>query len=607
MNAEKKIASLEAKIKKLQGLLECREELTTVSESEKKYRTIFENTGTATILINEDTTIAMVNSEFEKLSGFSRKTVEGKKSWQVFINQEDVNRMVAYHYMRRVDAGNAPRNYQCRLINKKRETRICLMTVALIPGTQQSVASLLDITEMINAKEALARSEERYRLLVETMNDGLGVQNEKGVITYINQKISDMIGYSRKEMLGRRVLDFLDENYHEIWKRSFLKKGYNVSFEVGWKKKNGGLIITIVSPCPIFDSSGVFTGSFAVFTDITDRKKTEEALRQSEEKFSKAFRSSPDAITISTLDRGMFIDANQSFLTVTGYSLNEVIGSTSTGLGIWPSAAYRRNITATIKSEGRIHNLEIEFYIKSGEKRYGMYSAEVINLRGQPFLLSSFADITDQKRLEQEILSISEKERRTIGQDLHDDLQQHLIGIEALSSLLEARLKKTSPRDVASAKEIHSLISEAVEKTRRMARGLCPIYLNENAIVPAIREFAENISDIFDIDCSFSSDKKIIITDNTTAVHLFNIIQEAVNNGIRHGKAKNIGISLHSKKGKIFLAIEDDGKGIANGLKKKKGLGINIMKYRAKVIGATFDIRAGESGGTVVSCVINQK
>ncbi len=577
------------------------------SESEKKYRTIFENTGAATILIGEDTTILMVNSEFEKLSGLPRKKIERVKSWQEFIDPVDVNRMLAYHYMRRAHADTSPRNYQCRLINRKGESRVCHMTVALIPDTKESVASLLDITEMIEAREALAGSEERYRLLVETMNDGLGVQDESGRITYVNQQIVDMIGFSREKIIGKTVLDFLHEDYHDIWRNSFLVEGHNQPFEVGWKKKDGEIIYTIVSPRPIYGRDGNFSGSFAVFTDITERKNAEEAVRQSEEKFSKAFRSSPDAITITKLVDGVFTDVNESFLRITGYGLDEIIGRSSVGLRLWRDKRYRDDLIAAVKKDGSIHNREIEFYVKSGEKRFGLYSAEVIRLGGDPYLLSSFSDITDQKRLGREILAISEKERRNIGQDLHDDLQQHLIGIEALASLLEGRLRKISPQDARSAEEIRGLVSEAVEKTRRMARGLCPIYLNENAIVPAIRDFAGNISEVFGVDCTFASDRKIIIRDNTTAVHLYNIIQESVNNAIRHGRAKKIAIRLRAAGGRIYLTVEDNGKGIGAALKTGEGLGINIMKYRAAVIGATLEIVGRKGGGTTVSCVINQK
>lgn len=577
--------------------------------SERKYRTIFENTGTATILIEDDMLISMVNTEFEKLSGVSRADIEGKMSWPAFIVEEDRAFMIEYHRLRRGDPDAAPRNYICRLMNSDGEVRQCFMTVALITGTRQSVASLLDITERIKAEEALRESEEKYRLLVETMNDGLGIQDRNGVITYVNERICRMMGYSREEIIGKPTIDLLQEASKGVWRSQQFSRTKNQyePYEVAWKNKEDEIIHTIVSPRPIYDAAGNFTGSFAVFTDITARKKAEEALRLSEDMFSKAFRSSPDSITISTVDTGRFIDVNDSFLTITGYARDEVIHHTVHELRIWPDEEYRKNLIARLLSEGRLRNMEVNFRVKSGEMRIGIYSAEIIELQGETCLISVFADITEQRRLEKEILDISEAERRMIGQDLHDDLQQHLIGIEAMSILLEKRLVEKSSADAAVCSEIVQLLRESITKTRRMAKGLCPVYLNENALADSIRELAGNIESAFGVKCTVEAGGGVMISDNTTAAHLYHIIQEAANNAVRHGRATAIAISLVSEKGILTLRIRDNGVGIPEDAALRKGLGLNTMSYRARMIGASFDVRRDPSGGTVVSCSLNQK
>ncbi|MBP7736817.1 MAG: PAS domain S-box protein [Spirochaetes bacterium] len=580
-----------------------------LQSSERKYRTIFENTGTATILIEEDTLIAMVNTEFEKLSGVCRADIEGKMSWPAFIVEEDRDFMIEYHRQRRRDPDAAPRNYICRLMNSGGEVRQCFMTVALIPGTRQSVASLLDITERIKAEEALRESEEKYRLLVETMNDGLGIQDRDGNITYVNEQICRMMGYSREEIVGKPAIDLLQEASREVWRSQQFsrKKNRYDPYEVSWKNKEGEIIHTIVSPRPIYDATGDFTGSFAVFTDITARKNAEEALRLSEDKFSKAFRSSPDSITISTVGEGCFIDVNDSFLKITGYARDEVIGHTVLELWIWPDEEYRKGLIARLLGEGRLHNREVNFRVKSGEMRIGIYSAEIIELQGETCLISVFADITEQRRLEREILDISEAERRKIGQDLHDDLQQHLIGVEALSTLLEKRLLEKSSADAPLCAEIVQLLRESITKTRRMAKGLCPVYLNENALAESIRELAGNIESAFGVACTVETGDGVMISDNTTAAHLYHIIQEATTNAVRHGRATAIAISLVSEGGLLSLSVRDNGVGIPEDAALKKGLGLNTMSYRARMIGAGFDVRRDPSGGTIVSCSLNQK
>lgn len=134
-------------------------------ESEDKYRTIFENTGTAMIIVEEDTTISLANAEFEKLSGFSKKETEGKKSWTNFIVEEYLERMREYHRVRRIDPNAAPKNYESRFIDRRGNFRDIFITVAMIPGTKKTVASILDITELKRAEETLRKSEEKLHFL----------------------------------------------------------------------------------------------------------------------------------------------------------------------------------------------------------------------------------------------------------------------------------------------------------------------------------------------------------------------------------------------------------------------------------------------------------
>ena len=137
-------------------------------ESEEMYRTIFETTGTATIIIEEDTTISLANTEFTKLCGYSKEEIEGKKSWTEFFVEEDLGKMIKYHRLRRIDPDAAPRNYEARLVDRKGNVREVFITVAVIPGTKKSVASFLDITERKRAEE-LARSQQQQLIQADKM------------------------------------------------------------------------------------------------------------------------------------------------------------------------------------------------------------------------------------------------------------------------------------------------------------------------------------------------------------------------------------------------------------------------------------------------------
>ena len=127
-------------------------------ESEDRYRSIFETTGTATVIVDEDTTVTLVNTEFEKLSGAPKEYWEGKRRWTEFVHEKDRERMLRYHHLRRTDPDAAPRNYEFSLVNRKGEVRDLFITISMIPGTKRSVASFMDITERKQAEEALKRT-----------------------------------------------------------------------------------------------------------------------------------------------------------------------------------------------------------------------------------------------------------------------------------------------------------------------------------------------------------------------------------------------------------------------------------------------------------------
>ena len=326
--------------------------------SEKKYRTIFENTGTATILINNDKTISMINSEFERLSGYSRKDIEGKRLWTDFIYSEDLDMMVNFHSQRRESPEQTPRNYKCRVLKNTGEVKTAVMTVDLIRGTHQSVASVRDISEQV--------------------------------------------------------------------------------------------------------------------------------------------------------------------------------------------------------------------------------------------------------RLQNKILEISERERRQIGHNLHDDLGQHLIGIEALSSLLTQRLKPGNNKDLSLAEDISGLIGEAISKTRTLSKGLCPVDMDSRGLETALKELGRYIEKIFKISCIIEYDPDIQIENNAIATNLYHIIQEAVNNAQRHGKASRILIELKINNQYVIVTIKDNGKGFSE-KKSDDGLGLMIMSFRASSIGALFNINSIPGDGTEITCAIKQK
>ena len=212
-------------------------------------------------------------------------------------------------------------------------------------------------------------------------------------------------------------------------------------------------------------------------------------------------------------------------------------------------------------------------------------------------------DVTDRKLLQREILEITNRERVQIGQDLHDGLGQHLTGITFLSRALENKLVSLGIPEAQDAGEISKLVMQALSQTRNLARGIFPVELEESGLVQALRELSATVEKLFNITCAVACDDKLAVRNRAVENHLFRLAQEAINNSVKHGKAKRVTVSLIRAGDKALLSIVDDGVGFGNEGPKVGGLGLRIMNYRAQKIGATLEISAGPTGGTVVNCV----
>jgi signal transduction histidine kinase len=212
-------------------------------------------------------------------------------------------------------------------------------------------------------------------------------------------------------------------------------------------------------------------------------------------------------------------------------------------------------------------------------------------------------DVTERKRLEREILEISNREQRRIGHDLHDGVCQQLAGIAFMSSTLADQLEEKGAAESSQAEQISMLINDAINQTRGVARGLFPVRLEENGLISALEELASNATEMFKINCRFVSEDPPASVDNGIGAHLYYIVLEAVGNAIKQGKAKNITITLEPSGDRYLLRVKDDGIGFSQNDAKLTGMGIRIMQYRARVIGASLTLRSQPDSGTDVACL----
>lgn len=307
-----------------------------LKESERLYRAIFENTGTSSIIIEEDTTIALANTEWINLSGYSREELEGKMSWTQFVDPEDIERMKEYHYSQRIDSQNAPKKYEARFIRRNGEVRNILNCVSMIPESNRSIASLMDITELKLAEKTLKESEARFKTILETSPDGIAIAALDGIVQFVTPKIISLWGYSSaNEVVGRNLFEFVHPSYHDKANHfiaEMFKGNFTGEAEYLMVRKDGSQFFCESNANILSDANNNPIGVLYVNRDITHRKQVEEELihakekaEVSEEKYRLIFENAPLGI-LHFDNRGRIVSCNENFVKIIGSSLPALIG-----------------------------------------------------------------------------------------------------------------------------------------------------------------------------------------------------------------------------------------------------------------------------------------
>jgi PAS domain S-box-containing protein len=467
------------------------------------------------------------------------------------------------------------------------------------------IASAQEIT-------AAKRSQEEMRRLasiVEHSQDAIMDMTLDGVIVNWNRAAERIYGYTSEEVKGRSATllvptDRMDETARIL---STVRRGGVSRLETLRLRKNGAVIPVALIVAPVRDVLGQLVGTSTISRDISQLKNAESALQESATKTASILTTMVDGV-ITIDERGMVDSMNPAAERLFGYSASEVFGRNVKMLMPEPYKSehdeylgnYMRTGVAKIIGIGR----EVVGRRKNGST-FPMDLAVSEVLMGPRRLFTGIVrDLTDRKRLEREILEISDREQRRIGQDLHDGLGQQLAGIGFLSKALEQRLQKKSVQESADASEIAHLVSSAIAQARGMAHGLHPVDLSATGLMSALKELALTVENTFRIACTFKCDEPVLLSDNAVGTHIYRITQEAVNNALKHGKADHIWIVLIRARDTITASVRDDGVGFPDVLPEKHGMGLQTMRYRAALIGATLSILRLPTGGTRVDCAV---
>jgi two-component system CheB/CheR fusion protein len=461
---------------------------------------------------------------------------------------------------------------------------------------------------------ALRDSAERLRALVNTAVEAIITIDERGSIESFNSAAEKMFGYTAREIIGHNVSVLMPSPYrdqHDRYIHAYCQTGQakiiGIGREVVGRRKDGTVFPMDLSVGEVHLSSGrMFTG---IARDITARKQVEAALRR-EHLFTSTILETCGALVV-VLDRdARIVRFNRACERATGFSLAEVQAENFIERFVFPEELKTvREVFERLRDGDGPSEYENFIRTRDGQRRLVSWSNNALfDEQGRvEFVIGTGIDITEHRRLEREILEISDREQRRIGRDLHDGLGQHLTGLELLNQTLSGKLKREAPALVSAANDISCQIREVVAQTRLLSHNLSPVPLEADGLMTALAELAAGTAAMGHMRCEFNCEKPVLMPDADTATHLYRIAQEAVNNALKHAAAAQIRIALAEREQRWEMRVEDNGRGFPASEVRKPGLGLRMMQYRAQLVGGTLEISSRPGRGTLVLCSLPRK
>lgn len=549
------------------------------------------------------------------LYGYKEGEIEKRKDgWFGIIHPDDLEEFAAMHLRVLEGKGDGVQSMRLRVLRKKGGVEWILAHIRPFERDEDGrviseVGMVNIITPLVEAESALRATQARCHSLFQCNTAGVLVFDSKFHIVDANATVCRMLGYDKGQLLRLGVFDVIAPGarpqMHKVLRT--LQNGGKPppSMDTTLERRNGSKVEVMAGATCLHGANGTFHQGMLLLTDVTDRKETEAVLRREAELNRLLLDHAPVAIGMLAAD-GSVVRVNEAAEKLFGYASKEIRGKAVWALPVLDAeeaGLSRQRFQALTQGAGRV-SATIPMRTRDGKMRHIQSETKVVSKPdGNPdFFITTGVDITEQHRLETEVIRVAEQEHIRIGHDLHDGVGQTLTGIASLVEALEARLDGENQKD---ARRIHELVKSAISETRRLSHGLSSVSVKNRGLAGGLMLIAETVRENFRRECVCRIDDPAPKVSRDAEIHLFRITQEAANNAIRHGRATKIRIVLRRlNPTRGVLEISDNGRGFSqNGSKPTSdGIGLRVMEHRAHLINGELSVQALKGKGVRVIC-----
>jgi PAS domain S-box-containing protein len=500
--------------------------------------------------------------------------------------------------------GHGPFVGQGRTVNEVFSLQLFLLFAAT---PFMFLAALVDGDK--RAKATIKESEIRYRRIVETANEGIWLLDSELHTSYVNRQMAQMLGYELREMIGRSVFDFYFsedvENKRQVL--SGRRQGRCEQLEERLRRRDGSELWVRMAASPLFDDSGEFEGALAMMSDVTERKRAEQILHESEQRFRLVASTAPVMIWMSGLDREPTY-FNQRWLDFTGLSEAELKNGLA---GIVHAEDYQRCHDAYCHGFDQRQPFRKECRLRRYDGQYRwMLDIGVPRFHKDGSFagyIGSCVDVTDHKLAEEALSGMSrklveaqEQERARIARELHDDIGQRLAMLTIDLDQVEQIWPDLPPEVLSRMRELRQQTKQISAGVQSLSHDLHSSQLEHLGVVTGIKSWCREFGERQRVQIDFEHDVQGTFP-REIGLCLFRVLQEALHNAAKHSGVKHVKIALTENSGEIHLLIRDLGKGFdLEATKHGRGLGLTSMRERVRLVNGMIEIRSKPMDGTTI-------